>query len=268
VNEGADQVTLVTGFDSGGNPELDATARYLLLPATYSEVFANGNDEQVLGAFQADSGDGKIEDLITPNIWGSTSELQFEDEDGTELPEFAAADLAGDGKPLTPAHTRIIAVTHNNLLNYKGTPLHLPDYSDQPVPADIISGTDLRTLRVRALPLGFWFLPAGYRRMLRIAIRVSADFGDDLTIRITSSKRPPRGGVFTGADFQEPFRQIEFTHTGDTGLHHLDAQEIEPVLSNTPGVTFLTVQGYMSAGGEQGLFAGVSELWLGPLEAV
>jgi hypothetical protein len=230
----------------------------IVIPTTYSATVT----AQKTRAFQADKGDGFIENVIGPNVYGEPKAAAFTAGVGTDLPALLADETYGDGKPLTSAHVQNYVVAINNLSSYKCAP-HMP----------FAKTTVMTTLGVAGWEPSFiipFFLgpmpPPGWIRYLKVApFMKTSNAAGTASCRVTSSRFPPAIGPGDVLQFAEQVNSVEFT-TNSTSYTEATAQDLVPVRGTfAAGHTFLIVEIQNSDLFITTSFRGLSTLYLGPL---
>lgn len=251
-----DEVVLTTGFNAGGNPAFDGTLTYMIEYDLYNQTQAS----QKLYAFQADDGDGKIQDLIDSNLQGDTTKLGSAAADLTLLPSRYASEQYGDGAPFSAAFVRDQIRMANNLLNYKTAP-HMPFLTDSytgPPVATIVGGAyQVQWTFPFYVGPGRW--PAPLSRKI-ICGPVFTSGGGTIGCRIISSANPPKDDDFESATYFGPKQTVSWTTSGTKT--HGAAQSLTVVRAeNIPEFTWITVEAQ-----DGSIFLGLHELRLGPLQ--
>jgi hypothetical protein len=223
-----------------------ATKTFGVIP----QSFASCQASQKLHAFQADDGDGMIQDVAEPNLFGSGSPNSIEvfaTGNASDLPSLLADELAGDGVPLTPLQMQSFARMHNNLIHYK-TATHRPLIAVSP---EAVTSTEYELLYYAPLYLGA--LPGIFKRYLRLAPMLKSDNAARTAyVRITSSSTPPLGASVTDYSYKESTRSVEFS-TAATVPTIASIQDLMPVLADG-GYTWISVEARISAPGTATLY--------------
>jgi hypothetical protein len=251
---GYDSIRLTTGFTPA------AGATYLIDYDSYDQVTSS----QQLRSFQADGGDGAIQDLAEPNSLGDTVIAgTIPAADSSVLPARHSSQKYGDGKPLSASVVRGVVRMANNLSDYKTSP-HMPIVNSESAVAFATGSTDLHHLKTFPFPIG----PATagtVRRLIHAAVQFASTTGASAVVRITSSVLPPKvvanlTGIPTSSWGRTRRGAIDFTTTSTTQYTLAAAQTIQPVAAfDAPGFTWITVE----ANGFVDL-AGIPEFHLGP----
>lgn len=254
---GADYLELTAAISSPAWS--GATKKFAIIPQEYSAV----QDSQKLHAFQADDGDGHIEDVAEPNSYGTQKMLSFTRGVATDLPALLADELHGDGKPVTPFQLQSLTRMHNNLINCKAA-THAPTVAYSAAGDALLtsSSADYELIQIFPVYIG-GITPAGRNRYLSIAPQFRSTTGDAVYVKVTSSRFRPTGSSLTGYTFSGATRSVEFT-TSSTTSAIATAQNLLPVPAQFPGHTWLAVQ-LKAEGLAECRCAGFPVLYLKPL---
>lgn len=256
-----DEIVLTTGFGNSGNPAFDNTKSYTVNFDSYSTV----GDDQKLVSFQADDSDGKILNLIDPNLVADRTLNYRAVAKSLALPSRHSSEQYGDGVPLSASFIRDRIRMANNLIDYK-TALHSPSAgSTANAWIQTTSDDDYRILAIFPILIGDMGWHGSVKRVLHVSpmLRVrSGAGGTTANIRISSSAHPPgnesltdQKAVWNGA------RSYAVFSTTSLSFIIPSMQEIDIVRAwLIPEMTWITIETGDSAESKEGL----PELWIGP----
>ncbi len=255
-----DELELTNGFGAGGRPAFDSTKTYIVNFDDYDQ----GQDAQLLFAYQADDSDGRIQNLQDPNLVGDETKLGSADADITLLPSRHAAEQYGDGKPLSASFMRDQARMANNLVHYQCTS-HSPMMSESIIGVNTGGASDFRTIWIFPWLIGYGQTPGAGARKLNVApMFATASGGTTVQVRVTSSANPPKGastGGFLNTTWTGPKQQVTYSTSSATQAV-ATAQELNLVRAEgIPEFTWITVEGDNLCE-----FYGLAEFWLGPVQ--
>lgn len=225
--------------------------RYIIIPQEYSAC----QSSQLIHAYQADDGDGLVEDAADPNSFGSHMvTLAFAAADATTKPCLLPSELRGDGVPLTPAHGALLAEAVNNLVAYKCVP-HLPQQSEA------ASTSNQQTYRLCEM---FPFFVGGSQnangnRVVRVAPRFRTENAATTAyVRVTLSESTPRG-TSDPVTFYGNYQQNEWTTT--TATYQVGtAYEFTLIDTKSDGFVWISVEIKSSSSSHSCRYVGLQTL--------
>lgn len=232
---GADYIQLTAALSSPAYS--GATKLFAVIPQAYADVQAS----QKLHAFQADDGDGLVQDVVEPNSYGTQAQLGFTRAVATTKPALLADEAFGDGMPVTPYQLQHLTRMHNNLISYK-TATHVPMMMVSTAGAALLTATGAAYALRQYFPVYIGGIQAaGRTRYLSIAPMFRSENGNAVYVKVTSSRFPPTGVSNSGHTFAGPTRSVEFTTSSTTAVV-ASAQNLTPVPAQFPGHTWISVE--------------------------
>lgn len=240
------------------SPTYNAAKEYRLTFQRHSEV----NDSQQLWTYLADD-DGLIEDEAEANTFGEEGMVPF---DRSLTPaairyRLPPTFIDDDGRPLHPGVLYDHMVNINNLLSYTCAPqASMIHYQHHATNLDFYTLTDV-------FPFFFGLSPTttAHRKLMVGPILRTSVAAATVRCRVTSSKFPPHGPADQHANFIGPFQQHEFLLTGSTSDIFVNSVELECVLGDDSGMTWISVELSISGLGAVGQFRGFHRLILLPI---
>lgn len=236
-----------------------ATEKYRLRFREWSAC----TDAQKIHAFQADDGDGMIEDAAEPNTYGEPKWAAFTAPTLSLPPNLQIpAETWGDGLPLDAGHLHDVALFNNQLPNYR-TAINAPVMLRSQAPS---SGVDtFRIMMIFPLFLGPSAAAGKVRKLYLAPMFRSSDAANTATVRVTSSQQPPAADPATGAlRFGPEAQSLTFT-TMSTALGEAAEQSLLPVRSEGV-ITWITVELAADTVAETCYCQGLSRCYVGPAE--
>ncbi len=234
-----------------------------LYRVTY-QLYDDCTESQQLHAFLADDGDGLIQDVAQPNLYGEyTQSGAFARAATTDLPALIPTESYSEGRPLHAGLFQDWIRMGNNIISYKGAP-HCP-----------MLFTTVFSIGTTAYSWAFsvpFFLGGTAhkygRRYLKVSpIIATANAAETATCRVTSSQHHPSGTSTTAVTFTGASQSVTFTRTGATTEAAIAVQNLPLVeAADLWGFTWLTVELKTSNAGVVTTLRGFQQLWLGPLE--
>lgn len=209
ASQSGDDLVLVTGLAGWDN-----TKFYRVISDSYSVADAT----QQTDTYQADDGDGLVEDLRQPyglvhTGAGQGNVTRFTDASSTEVPALYATAAVGDGAPLDTGGARDLARLLNNLVDYK-TAGQYPLVTSE----DWTYGGGGTWNLVACMPLfvGIGLLAADETILLYVAPHWKSTDGTSTQVRYTLSRVCPGMSTRDDVTFAEPYVQTTFTTTSTT----------------------------------------------------
>ena len=252
-----DEANDILGFDAALTGH-SSSERYRVIPQLYTAV----TEAQQLHAFIADDADGLIQDEAEPNLYGEFSQSTFSVSSALTLPRLIPTEADDEGRPFHPGLMADLGINLNHLINYGCT---------RALPIGLGSGAFVNATGTSySLRLVWPFLvggefQAGTARRLTVAPEMKTTGGTGYA-RVTISKIPPKGDSITGVQWEGVKYQREFTTTSTTRAV-LTPQTMTAIMGGYRGVIFISTE-LKATSGETTTFYGLSEQWLGPIQAI
>lgn len=253
TSPGDDIITLTAVLSA---PAFDSALRYRIVPQLYTAV----QTSQKLHSFIADDSDGLILDTAQPNQFGEFTARGFDTADLTTLPSLIPTEMDDQGYGVHPGLLYDFGTMSNNLINY-GCAFSAPMMFDNPI-------NETSTSYVCHLIFPVWCggsFPPGKTRYIKCAPRMKTSGGTG-TVRVSSSRLPPRGDSLTGVKWYGARNHKVFTSTSTaTGGEEVTADDLRVIRGDNPGITWITVE-LKATSGQTTSLAGLARFYLGPLE--
>ncbi|HEX5728454.1 hypothetical protein [Microbacterium sp.] len=239
------------------SPAYSTTLQYRIVPQLFSVV----QESQELAAYIADE-DGLIENLIEANEFGDDQSWGFTRTQPNSFPYRLPPNEADDeGRPVHGGIAFDHTVNLNVLISYITAP-HMPVlYMDR----HTNTVEDFRLLQVYPYFIGMTPHSSAVRKLVIAPILGIANAAETCSLRVTSSKFPPRGSSGAPPKFSGAHKQVTFTHTGSTTDTAVTAQELDVVPADIPGMTWVTVEIMTSDSAAQARLRGWQRFHLGPV---
>jgi hypothetical protein len=228
ISEGDSELTLDSPLDG-----FDTARVYRVMSQPYSEATAS----QHLHVYQADDGDGLIQDEAQPFLYngtiGSNSSL-IAAETHTNLPEMVPSSTYTDGAPLDVGHVRAMIRAANNLLDYK-TAIKAPKMFTSEISNTDVTGTSYKLVDYWPVFLGAEVPTATVVRQIATSVMARSTDGTSTKIRVTLSRNRPTASTLTDVTFAGTYSQVEWTGITSTTAA-VQSTAYLPVNVKQPGV--------------------------------
>ncbi len=217
-----------------------ATKLFEMVPQLYADVVAS----QKLRAFLADDGDGLVQDVAQPNLYGEYPQSgAFARSAPTDLPMLIPDESDNEGRPLTSGLLNKWATMGNNLISYKSAP-NMPMVW-KTTPQSSSSSYEW----VCTFP--FYIGSNPYKmgsRVIRVASRMRTDSGATTgSVKVTSSRHRP-SGTDSPIEFDGTTQSVTFTMNSTTEATQT-TQDLPIVTATLQGYTWITIETKASGGG-------------------